>query len=64
MDSYIERAVERVLWGAIMVDCTLRVVGRDGAQMAECLSRMQGTLGSITVLPELDSVVLVYNLST
>lgn len=42
---------------------TLKVVSRDGAQMVQCLSSMQGTLGSVTARHELDTVVLVCNLS-
>lgn len=46
MDSYLQRTVKRALWDAVMADCTLKVAGGDVAQMVECLSSVQGALGS------------------
>lgn len=63
MDSYVQRVGKRVLWGATVVDWTLKVVGRDGAHMVECLSNMQETPVPGTAQHEPDTAVLVCNLS-
>jgi hypothetical protein len=46
VNSYVQRTVKSSLWGAMVVDWTVMVVGGDGAYMVECLFSIQGTLGS------------------